>query len=49
MVCAALLLGHEWNPHPIEGWTPDVLGTALNRSICDEVVTVTDLKARDVA
>jgi len=46
---AALLLGHEWNPHKIQGWTPDFIGTVLNRSIYDEVVTVTDLEARDSA
>jgi cysteine synthase A len=46
---AALLLGHEWNPHKIQGWTPDFIGTVLNRSVYDEVVTVTDLEARDAA
>jgi len=46
---AALLLGHEWNPHKIQGWTPDFVGAVLNRSVYDEVVTVTDIEARDAA
>jgi cysteine synthase A len=46
---AALLSGREWNPHKIQGWTPDFIGAVLNRSIYDEIVTVTDIEARDTA
>jgi cysteine synthase A len=46
---AALLSGREWKPHKIQGWTPDFIGAVLNRSIYDEIVTVTDLEARDAA
>ena len=46
---AALLSGHEWNPHKIQGWTPDFIGAVLDRSVYDEIVTVTDLEARDTA
>jgi len=45
----ALLSGREWNPHKIQGWTPDFVGAVLNRSVYDEIVTVTDLEARDAA
>jgi cysteine synthase A len=46
---AALLSGREWNPHKIQGWTPDFVGAVLNRSVYDEIVTVTDIEARDAA
>ena len=46
---AALLSGKEWNPHKIQGWTPDFVGSVLDRTLCDEIVTVSDLDARDTA
>ena len=46
---AALLSGREWQPHKIQGWTPDFIGAVLNREGFDEIVTVTDLEARDAA
>jgi cysteine synthase A len=46
---AALLEGQPWAPHKIQGWTPDFIPAVLNREIYDEVVTVTDLEARDTA
>ncbi|MDQ5857178.1 MAG: cysteine synthase A [Acidobacteriota bacterium] len=46
---AALLAGEEWKPHKIQGWTPDFIPAVLNRDIYDEVVTVTDVEARDTA
>jgi len=46
---AALLSGHAWNPHKIQGWTTDFIPAVLNREVCDEIVTVTDLEARDRA
>ena len=46
---AALLSGREWNPHKIQGWTPDFVGDVLDRSVPDEIVTVTDIEARDTA
>ncbi|MEO8364567.1 MAG: cysteine synthase A [Pseudoxanthomonas sp.] len=42
---AALLLGKEWAPHRIQGWTPDFVPEVLNREIADQVVTVTDTDA----
>jgi cysteine synthase A len=46
---AALLAGREWKPHKIQGWTPDFVPAVLDREVYDEVVTVTDVEARDAA
>jgi cysteine synthase A len=50
---APLLAGGEFKPHKIQGWTPDFVPAVLNRSICDEIVAVTDdeaiQSARDLA
>jgi cysteine synthase len=42
---AALLSGGTWAPHKIQGWTPDFLPAILDRSVVDEIVTVTDAEA----
>ncbi len=46
---AALLKGKEWQPHKIQGWTPDFVASVLNREVIDEILPVTDLEARDTA
>lgn len=46
---AALLTGAEWNPHKIQGWTPDFLPTVLDRDIYDELRSVSDDRAITVA
>jgi cysteine synthase A len=46
---AALLAGKPWQPHKIQGWTPDFIPAVLNREGFDELVTVTDTEARDAA
>jgi cysteine synthase A len=46
---AALLSGKEWQPHKIQGWTPDFIPGVLNRGIADEVLPVDDILARDTA
>jgi cysteine synthase A len=46
---AALLSGHEWKPHKIQGWTPDFIPAVLSREVYDEIVLVTDVEARDAA
>jgi cysteine synthase A len=46
---AALLAGKEWKPHKIQGWTPDFIPAVLDRKGFDEIVTVTDVEARDAA
>ena len=42
---AALLGGKEWQPHKIQGWTPDFIPAILDRSLIDQVITVTDAEA----
>ncbi|WP_240126361.1 cysteine synthase A [Thermomonas alba] len=39
---AALLKGEAWQPHKIQGWTPDFVPEVLDRSVADELRTVTD-------
>jgi cysteine synthase A len=46
---ASLLGGKEWQPHKIQGWTPDFLPGVLNREVYDELVPVIDEDAKDVA
>jgi cysteine synthase A len=46
---AALLSGKDWQPHKIQGWTPDFIPAVLNRDIFDLIVPVTDVMARDTA
>lgn len=42
---AALLKGEAWNPHKIQGWTPDFVPEVINRKAYDEVRTITDEEA----
>ncbi|OZB58884.1 MAG: cysteine synthase A [Lysobacterales bacterium 14-68-21] len=46
---ASLLGGKEWQPHKIQGWTPDFVPAVLNREVVDELRPVTDERAREVA
>ena len=39
---AALLEGEEWQPHKIQGWTPDFLPDVLDRDVMHQNVLVTD-------
>jgi cysteine synthase A len=39
---ASLLAGNEWQPHKIQGWTPDFIPDVLNREVFDELLPVTD-------
>jgi cysteine synthase len=46
---ASLLGGREWQPHKIQGWTPDFLPDVLNPRVFDELVTVTDQEGKETA
>jgi cysteine synthase A len=46
---ASLLAGNEWQPHKIQGWTPDFVPKVLNREVVDAVLPVDDVVARDTA
>ena len=42
---AALLDGKEWQPHKIQGWTPDFIPSVLDQQIADDNIPVTDEEA----
>ena len=46
---ASLLAGDEWQPHKIQGWTPDFIPEVLNREVYDELVPVFDERAIEVS
>jgi cysteine synthase A len=46
---AALLSGAAWQPHKIQGWTPDFLPAVLSRDIADRILPIDDVLARDTA
>jgi cysteine synthase A len=46
---AAMLSGKEWQPHKIQGWTPNLIPSVLNKSVADKIIPVTDVQARDTA
>ncbi len=46
---AALVSGHEWKPHKIQGWTPDFVPAVLNRNVPHQIVPVDEMLARDTA
>lgn len=46
---ASLIGGKEWQPHKIQGWTPDFLPQVLKTELADDLVTVSDEEARDTA
>jgi cysteine synthase A len=43
---ASLLGGNEWQPHKIQGWTPDFIPAVLNRDIYDQLIPVSDEDAK---
>ena len=46
---ASLLAGKEWQPHKIQGWTPDFVPAVLNREVADAILPIDDVLARDTA
>jgi len=46
---AALLGGKDWQPHKIQGWTPDFVPEVLNRDAAHSILPVDDVLARDIA
>ncbi|KRA14646.1 cysteine synthase A [Lysobacter sp. Root604] len=46
---ASLLSGKDWQPHKIQGWTPDFVPAVLDRGVADEIRPVDDVLARDTA
>ena len=46
---ASMLAGDDWNPHKIQGWTPDFIPDVLNRGVYDELCPVTDEESKNWA
>lgn len=46
---ASLLAGKEWQPHKIQGWTPDFIADVMNQTIYDRIIPIDDELARDTA
>jgi cysteine synthase A len=46
---AAMLAGKEWAPHKIQGWTPNLIPSVLDRGVYELNLPVTDEVARDTA
>ncbi|MDE2233953.1 MAG: cysteine synthase A [Gammaproteobacteria bacterium] len=46
---ASLLTGASWQPHKIQGWTPDFVPAVLNRKVADRIIAVDDTLARDLS
>ncbi|HET6553283.1 MAG TPA: cysteine synthase A [Dyella sp.] len=46
---ASLLTGKEWQPHKIQGWTPDFVPGVLNREVAHQILPVDDVVARDTS
>ena len=46
---ASLLSGKDWQPHKIQGWTPDFVPAVLDRNAAHAIVPVEDVLARDTA
>jgi cysteine synthase A len=42
---ATLLAGNDWQPHKIQGWTPDFIPDVLDREVFDELRAVSDDRA----
>jgi cysteine synthase A len=43
---ASLLGGADWQPHKIQGWTPDFIPSVLNREIYDQLIPVEDADSK---
>ena len=46
---ASLLGGKEWQPHKIQGWTPDFVPDVLNPQVYDHLITVDDEESKQTA
>jgi cysteine synthase A len=46
---ASMLAGKDWQPHKIQGWTPNFVPEVLNTEVYDEIVPVTDDEGKEWA
>jgi cysteine synthase A len=43
---ASLLAGNDWNPHMIQGWTPDFIPGVLDKGVVDQIMPVNQDEAK---
>jgi cysteine synthase A len=46
---ATLLAGGDWNPHKIQGWTPDFIPDVLDPEVIDRLMSISDDRAIEVS
>lgn len=46
---AAVLAGKQWNVHRIQGLAPDFVPSIMDRTVIDELLTISDVEARDTS
>jgi cysteine synthase A len=46
---ATLLAGGDWNPHKIQGWTPDFIPDVLDPDVIDQLMSISDERAIEVS
>jgi cysteine synthase len=46
---AQLVAGNEWQPHKIQGWTPDFVPDVLNPDVHDQLLPVSDEEGKTMA
>ncbi|MEM7410173.1 MAG: cysteine synthase A [Myxococcota bacterium] len=46
---ASLLAGKEWQPHKIQGWTPDFVPDVLDAEVFDELIPVGEDESKECA
>ena len=46
---ASLLAGEEWQPHKIQGWTPDFVPDVLDPTVYDQLLPVSDEESKAMA
>ena len=46
---AALLSGNAWQPHKIQGWTPDFVPKVLKKEVAHKIIPVPDTEALEAA
>ena len=46
---ASLLGGKQWQPHKIQGWTPDFLPDVLNPRVFDQLLPVSDEQGKEMS
>ncbi len=43
------MAGGDWNPHKIQGWTPDFIPDVLDPDVFDQLMSISDDRAIEVS